>query len=127
MRRSLILICTLLAVCVGLGLWLDNAQQAVARKYLDHSANIRSLLAKKGAAAAQEEQAYVYARWQQDAKHLNCLIDHHHTRAVTVALGKLSTALSEDWNEEALQALDELDEALREVETSDFPYLENIL
>ena len=39
----------------------------------------------------------------------------------------LSTALERRWDVDALQALDALEDALRDVEQSDFPYWENIL
>ena len=40
---------------------------------------------------------------------------------------ELSTALERQWDTETFQALDALEDALRDVEQSDFPYLENIL
>lgn len=55
------------------------------------------------------------------------LIGHHHTRAVTSAMLHLSTALEQRWRDETLRALDEVVNALSEVESSDFATLENIL
>lgn len=49
------------------------------------------------------------------------------TRAVSTAMVELSTALERQWDTETFQALDALEDALRDVEQSDFPYWENIL
>ena len=70
---------------------------------------------------------YLHAQWQHDAVWLNYLISHHHTRAVSTAMVELSTALERQWDTETFQALDALEDALRDVEQSDFPYWENIL
>ena len=40
---------------------------------------------------------------------------------------ELSTALERQWDVETFQVLDELEDALCDVEQSDFPYWENIL
>ena len=40
---------------------------------------------------------------------------------------ELATALERQWEVETFQVLDELEDALRDVEQSDFPYWENIL
>lgn len=127
MRRAVILIVVLMPLSLGLGLWTDISQQRVAREYLSGSTFIRALLMENNIEQAQAEQAYLHAKWQQDAKWLNCIISHHHTRAVTTALIQLATALDEGWEQEQLKALDQLEDALRDVEQSDFPYLENIL
>ena len=65
---------------------------------------------------------YLHAQWQHDAVWLNYLISHHHTRAVSTAMVELSTALERQWDTETFQALDALEDALRDVEQSDFPY-----
>ena len=119
MRRSVILITVILVLCLSLGIWMDVSQQQVARKYLDSVRLIREL--------AYDEQRYLHAKWQHDAVWLNYLISHHHTRAVSAAMVELSTALERQWDTETFQALDALEDALRDVEQSDFPYWENIL
>lgn len=127
MRRAVILIVVMLVLSVSLGLWMDLSQRAVAREYLDASTGIRALLEAGQPQNALNEQAYWHAKWQHDAKWLNCLISHHHTRAVTTAMVELATALQQGWEDEALRALNKLDDALGDVEQSDFPALENIL
>lgn len=126
MRRAIVLIVVMLVLSVSLGLWMDFSQQAVAREYLEASTGIRALLTSGQVENALHEQAYWHAKWQHDAKWLNCLVSHHHTRAVTTAMVELATALEQNWNDEALRALNKLDDALGDVEQSDFPALENI-
>ena len=41
--------------------------------------------------------------------------------------GAVPTTLERQWDTETFQALDALEDALRDVEQSDFPYWENIL
>ena len=127
MRRAMILIVLLSVGCVGLGLWMDLAQRNVAGGYLKDVAGIRACLLEGRTEDALAEQAYLHARWQHDAHWLNGLISHHHTRAVSLAMVQLATALERGWEEEVWQALDLLEDALRDVEGSDFPYVENIL
>ncbi|MDD3334023.1 MAG: DUF4363 family protein [Eubacteriales bacterium] len=127
MRRAVLLIVILTVVSVGLGLWMDFSQRDVAREYLDGAAQIRSLLLEAQWEKATYEQAYQYARWQGDAKWLNCFLSHHHTRAVSTAMVELGSALEYGWEDEALRALDQLEDALGDVESSDFPHWENIL
>lgn len=127
MRRAIILIVTMLVLSIGFGLWMDLSQRAVAREYLGSAEVVRTLLITGESEKAAEEQAYLHAKWQHDAMWLNRLISHHHTRAVTTAMVELATALEQGWQDEALRALDKLNDALKDVEESDFPSLENIL
>lgn len=127
MRRAVLLIVILTLSTVSLGLWMDLSQQKVARQYLDGVSLLRELITQGKQEDALAEQAYLHASWQRDAKWLNCLISHHHTRAVTSGMMVLATALELDLEAETYQALDQLMDALRDVEQSDFPYLENIL
>ena len=102
-------------------------QQLVALIYL-FSVRLIGVRAEGGRQAqAYDEQRYLHAKWQHDAVWLNYLISHHHTRAVSAAMVELATALERQWDVETFQALDELEDALRDVEQSDFPYWENIL
>lgn len=127
MRRSVILITVILTLCVPLGVWMDVSQQRIAREYLDSVRLIRNLADGGQQEQACDEQRYLHAQWQHDAVWLNYLISRHHTRAVSSAMVDLSTALERRWDVDALQALDALEDALRDVEQSDFPYWENIL
>ena len=127
MRRSVILISVILTLCIALGVWMDVSQQRVAREYLDSVRLIRDLADSGRQAQAYDEQRYLHAQWQHDAVWLNYLISHHHTRAVSAAMVELATALERQWDTETFQALDALEDALRDVEQSDFPYWENIL
>ena len=117
----------LTVMCLGLGLWLDLTQRHTAREYLDALDVVRREVLENRMDSAAHEQAYLHARWQYDAGWLNFLIGHHHTRAVTSAMLHLSTALEQRWRDETLRALDEVVNALSEVESSDFATLENIL
>lgn len=127
MQRALTLILVLTIFSFGLGIWVDAAQQNTARCYLDGYALVRELVEKGRSDAAAQEQAYLHARWQHDEVWLNCLISHHHTRAVSTAMLTLATALEQRRSYETLAALDQVADALREIETSDSARWENIL
>lgn len=127
MKRAVILIITLSIFALGFGLWMDLTQRSVARDYLQETEQMRRQLAYGEMDVLREAQNHLYERWQKDSRWLNCLIDHHHTRAVSSALLQLSTALEQGWKEEALQAIDLLQDALNDIEESDFPRLDNVL
>ena len=127
MRRAITLIVVLTVLCVGLGLWMDLSQRRVAAGYLEGTERIRELLREGKTDEAMAEQAYLHACWEHDARWLNCFVSHHHTRAVALSMVQLATALEHGYQAETWQALDELEDALRDVEGSDFPYPENIL
>ena len=127
MRRAIVLIVTLTVLSVGLSVWLDLSQRDTARGYMDSFGVVREALEQGNMDAAAREQAYLHACWQHDAKWLNCLISHHHTRAVNTAMLELATALEQNWQDEALRALDRVMDALGDVASSDFASLENIL
>lgn len=127
MRRAVTLVVVLTALSFGLGLWADLCQQSTAREYLGALSGLRALVEDGRLEEAAHEQAYLHALWQHDSKWLNCLTSHHHTRAVNTAMLKLSTALEQRWRDEALQALDEAQDALGDIENSDFATVENIL
>ena len=127
MRRAIVLIVTLTALSIGLGLWLDLTQSHTAREYLEALDGMREAIDAGRLEEAAQEQAYLHARWEHDADWLNFLIGHHHPRAVTSAMLQLSTALEQRWRDESLRALDGVMDALSEVESSDFATLENIL
>lgn len=127
MRRALALIISLTMLSFGLGIWVDMSQRHTARGYLDALEAVRAAVLAGRMEQAAGEQAYVHARWQHDARWLNFLIGHHHTRSVTTAMTELSTALEQGWRSEALRALDRVNDALGDIENSDFATLENIL
>lgn len=127
MRRALTLIVTLTVITFGTGVWLDWYQRDTARGYQDSFGVVRVLVLEGRWEEAVGEEAYLHARWQHDAKLLNCLIGHHHTRAVNTAMQELATALEQRWRGEALRALDRVADALGDIENSDFASLENIL
>lgn len=127
MKRAFLLIITLAVFSVGFGLWMDLTQRGVARDYLQETEQMRRQLLYGDMEVLREGQRHLNARWQKDSRWLNCLIDHHHTRAVSSALLQLSTALEHGWKEEALKALDLLQDALNEISGSDFLRLDNVL
>lgn len=127
MRRAYVLIIVLTVLGFGAGIWADLAQQNTAREYLDAFINVREAVERGNLDAASQEQAYLHAKWQHDAVWLNCLISHHHTRAVNTAMTELATAFQYQWTDEALRALDRVEDALEDIEGSDFATLENVL
>lgn len=127
MRRALILIIGLTVLTFGLGIWTDLRQRDTADRYIGMLEEVRADVLAMRMNEALREQAYVYALWQQDSAWLNCLISHHHTRAVNSAMLHLGTALEMEWQQEALIALDEAYGALVEVRDGEFAKVRNIL
>ena len=127
MKRAITLICVLTLVCVGAGTWLDVTQTRTAQQYRDALPALRSALLTDRYDDAYLQQAELHARWQNDEHWLNGVISHHHTRAVNLAMVQLATAIEQQWRDEALRALDLLEDALLDVEQSDSFRLENVL
>ena len=127
MRRALILICTLTALMLAVGITCDRTQTATGEAYLERLPEVRNALYLEDFDRAYELSAYLHACWQGDERWLNCLISHHHTRAVNTALMKLATAIELTDRDEALRALDETEDALTDVSRSDAALFENIL
>jgi len=127
MKRAVILIVVLSISAIGLGLWMDLTQRSIARDYLQETEQMRRQLLYGDMEVLRNGQSHLQDRWRKDSRWLNCLIDHHHTRAVSAALLKLSTALEQGWQGEAFQALDLLRDAFTEIGESDFPRLDNVL
>lgn len=127
MKRAVILIITLTIFAVGFGLWMDITRRSVAGDYLQETEQMRRQLAYGDMDVIRDAQSNLQVRWQKDSRWLNCVIDHHHTRAVSSALLQLSTALEQGWKEEALKAIDLLQDALKDIEESDFLRLDNVL
>lgn len=127
MRRALLLIIFLGVFTFGCGLWADRLQRNTALDYLQRLEAVRQLVLDENMQEALKEQAYLHALWQHDAKWLNCLIDHHHTRDVNGSLSSLATALEQGWARQALLFIDEADDALEEIAFSEQPVWENIL
>lgn len=127
MRRALMLILFLSAFTLCCGWWADHLQQRTATDYLQKLNAVREMVIAGEMEAAAREQAYLHALWQHDAKWLNCLIDHHHTRDVGGALLHLATALEQGWPQQALVFIDEASDALEEIAYSEQPRWENIL
>lgn len=121
------LIVVLTALTFGCGAWLDHWQTGVARGYRQEVQALRALVEAGRMADAASEQAYMHALWQHDQPLLNALVTHQYTRDVDKALGSLATALSLESVDWALQALDELDGALEDIEAGDAATLENLL
>ena len=127
MKRALILIVVLTAGTFGCGWQLDHLQQKTAQRYMQQLSHLRMLVLDGSMEDARREEAHLHALWQHDSAWLNCLISHHHTRDVTSALLKLTTALEMDWPVLAVLAVDEALDALEEVAQSELPKWENIL
>lgn len=127
MRRALTLIAVLLVLSLLPALWLDIRQRDTAQSYMAAYEQVRRLLLAEKTEEAQAEAAYLHALWQKDETWLNCLISHHHTRAVNTALLKLSTAMAQSWPEECLQAIDEVQDALSDIAGSDLMSVGNLL
>lgn len=127
MRRALMLILFLCALTLCCGWWADHVQHDTAMDYLQKLQSVRSSVLGGAMEDALREQAYLHALWQHDAKWLNCLIDHHHTRDVDSALSRLATSLEQGWTQQALLAIDEAGDALEEIAFSEQPVWENVL
>ena len=127
MRRAYALIIILTAVSVALGLWADLTQRNLAQEYLHQAERLRRQVAQGKMEAARDAENLLHAKWDKDSLWLNCLIDHHHTRAVSTAFLQLSTALDMGWQIESLKSLDLLEDALTDIGQSDFPHLNNVL
>lgn len=127
MRRAMTLIVVLLVLSLLPALWLDIRQRDTAQSYMAAYEQVRRLLLAEKPQEAEDEASYLHALWQRDETWLNCLISHHHTRAVNTALLKLSTAMAQGWQEECLQAIDEVQDALSDIAGSDLMSVENLL
>ena len=127
MRRALILIITLSLLSFGGGAALDTLQRRTAQQYLQRLDSLRTLIVQENLREAENREMQLRARWQHDARWLNCMISHHHTRDVSSALLHLATALEMGWQKEALLAADEAVDALEEIQDADFLAWENIL
>lgn len=127
MRRAIWLIVILTVAGLVGGLCADTTQRQTAREYLGGMADVREAVTAGDTQEAAARYAPWQARWQRDKDWLNCLISHHHTRAVSLSMRQLDTALAHGWRDEALRALDELEDALGDIETGDSPLWENIL
>lgn len=127
MRRALILIISITVLGFGGAMWLDHLQQSTAMGYLQALEGVRSCVRAGRLEDARQEERYLHALWQHDARWLNALVDHHHTRDIGGALVRLATALELDWEREAIMALDEAQDALEEVAQSEQARWENIL
>ena len=127
MKRALILIISISVIGFGCAMWLDHLQQETAMGYLRALEGVRRSVLDGRMEEARSEERYLHALWQHDARWLNALVDHHHTRDIGGALVHLSTALELGWQEQAILALDEAQDALEEVAQSEQPRWENIL
>lgn len=115
MKRAYILIITLTLLTFGSGVWLDTVQKQTAERYARQVWAVRQNVEGNRLEKAEREQAYIHALWQNDVQWLGYLVDQQHTRNATNAMIRLSTALREGWQKEALMALDELLGAFQEL------------
>lgn len=115
MKRAYILIVVLTLLTFGSGLWLDHMQKQTAERYARQIRTVRDYVEADQMDRAAREQAYIHALWQNDVRWLNVLVDQQHTRNAANAMIRLSTALGEGWQKEALMALDELLGAFQEL------------
>ena len=115
MKRAYILIVVLTLLTFGSGVWLDHVQKQTAERYARQIRTVRDYVEADRMDVAAREQAYIHALWQNDVRWLNILVDQQHTRNASSAMIRLSTALGEGWQKEALMALDELLGAFQEL------------
>jgi len=123
----MILIVGLTLFSFGLGIGVDCHQRLTAEKYIALLDGVRTAVMENRMDDALTEQAYIHALWQHEAKWLNCLISHHHTRAVNSALLHMATALQMNWQPDALIALDDAFDALNEISCGEFAHWQNVL
>lgn len=127
MRRAVWLIVTLTLLGVGCGIWADITQRDTARGYLAGMEAVREAVLAGDMQSALSEQRYWHALWQHDEEWLNYLASHRQTRAISLAMAKLATALEQSWRDEALRALDEAVDAFEDVERGEMMSWENVL
>ena len=127
MRRALILIITLTLLSFGSGFYLDRYVERTAQEYQRELETLRQSLLSGRWQDAKEQEHFLHARWQQDARRLKLIISHDLTREVSRALLRLSTGLDRQWTDEALPALDEAQTALTEIGSGHLPLWENVL
>jgi hypothetical protein len=125
MKRAVILISVLTAICVTGSVAVDLYEARTAQSYLDELPPLRMAILNGDMTDARDRESLMYARWQHDAAVLNIFISHHHTRLVSTALLQLSTAVEMGWQEEALKTVDLLQDALEHVLEGDFYKWEN--
>jgi len=126
-RRAVILILVMTLLGTGVGLWMEISLRSTCQQYLEQTRHIRQLAEAGALGEALQEQAYLYACWQGEVRGLNAIVSHHHTRAVDDALLKATTSLENGWQKEALLALDEVQDALEDLETDMTLRWENVL
>ena len=127
MRRAVVLVIVLLALCVGVSLWCDSRQIATAERYLGALPPLREAVEQGEGEAAWERSAFLTAHWQGDKGWLDGLVSHEYTRAVDGALLRLTTALENDWTRDALHALDDLRDALHALAEAAAPTVSNLI
>ena len=126
MRRALILIITLSLLCFGAGLTLDRLQVSTAQQYLNRLHGLRMLVEDEAFSDASAGHRSLHAQWLRDEKWMNCLISHHHTRAVSEAMQQLETALRMGWQVESMQAINDALAALEEIHDAHRMSLQNV-
>lgn len=125
MKRAIILITVLTVLSLAVGISIDLFQATTAENYLRELPSIRKSVLQEDMVAAYELQSLLHANWQHDAGVMNHFISHRHTRAVSKAMYELATAIEMNWQKEALQAIDALENALTDVQSGDFYKWEN--
>lgn len=127
MRRALMLVIVIFIVLITAAVLTDGLQVRAGERAGEKSERLRRAAWAEDYTGGRRVLEELQREWERGEEWLNCLISHHHTRAVSAALRKLDSALLLQEQAHVLEALDELDTALDEVRTADAPLLPNIL
>jgi len=125
-KRAIILITVLTVVCLSIAITVDLYEARTAESYLEELRHVRKAVQSGDMVDARARESQMSARWQHDSRVLNLFISHHHTRLVTTAMLQLSTAVEMEWQNDALKAIDLIQDALEHVHDCDFYKWENI-
>ncbi len=127
MKRALTLVIVIFAALIAAAVLTDGMQQRAGERAAEKSERLRRAVWAEDYAEGRKVLDALLQQWEAGESWLNCLISHHHTRAVSAALRRLDSSLRLQEQADVMEALDELDTALDEVRTADAPLLANIL
>jgi len=124
-KRAIILIAVLTVICLSVSIAVDLYEARTAESYLQALRELREVILAGDMAEARAMGSRMSEQWRHDSARLNFFISHHRTRLVTTAMLQLTTALEMEWRDDALKAVDLIQDALDHVHDGDFYRWEN--
>ncbi len=121
------MIVSLTVLSLAISLTSDLMEHHTAGLYLQDLYALRDAALKDDQATVKDLHEKLRRDWDQDAVWLNCIINHHYTRAVQEQMLALHTAIQQGWQEEVLKVVDRLEAAFIDIESADFCRWENFL